>query len=112
MTTTAASRSRRPNLRTTFLGGQREYDRAQAVTGTVRRAPGLYWVKFNFDESWMIARYSVTIVSGQPGWELIGLPFVTQEYGDEETRPLAQPVTVQEISKARRSWELPVRVPI
>ena len=59
-----------------------------------RRIPGLYWVKFNPDETWTIARYNLTIVSGQPGWELIGLPIAIRERGDEEIRPVAQPDTV------------------
>jgi len=103
MTTTAALRTRKPNLRATFLGVQRERNRSQAVTETARRVPGLYWVKFNPDETWTIARYSLTIVSGQPGWELIGLPCAIRELGNEETRPVAQPVTVQGISKTGRS---------
>ncbi|MFN0194976.1 MAG: hypothetical protein ACKVP5_23855 [Aestuariivirga sp.] len=53
------------------------------------RAPGLYWVKFNPDEKWTIARYGLTVASGQPGWELIGLPFATRERGDEMTQPAA-----------------------
>lgn len=56
-----------------------------------RRAPGLYWVKFNPNEAWTIARLDLTISSGQPGWELIGLPFATRERGDEEAQPVPPP---------------------
>ena len=55
------------------------------MTKLARRASGLYWVKFNPDEEWTIARLDLTVSSGQPGWELIGLPFATGERGDEET---------------------------
>jgi hypothetical protein len=93
MTTTAASRTRRPNLRATFLGGQHECGRSQAATETARRVPGLYWVKFNPDEDWVIARYGLTVVSGQPGWELIGLPCAISARGDEEVQPVPRPVS-------------------
>jgi hypothetical protein len=66
-----------------------------------RRAPGLYWVKFNPNEAWTIARLDLTISSGQPGWELIGLPFATRERGDEEAQPVPPPsALIQASNKA------------
>jgi hypothetical protein len=66
------------------------------MTKLARRAPGLYWVKFRPGEEWTIARFDLTASSGQPGWELIGLPIPIRERGDEETRAVPRPVLGEE----------------